>query len=69
MVDESGNTTVGVVLGVLGSLLLALLEVEVDGLVCQTKLLKDDGDLPTTKSIQMIYVVRVAAYHPLGPPL
>ena len=46
VVDQSGNTTVGVVFGVLRALLLALTEVEVDGFVRKAKLLEDEGNLP-----------------------
>lgn len=46
MVDERRDTPVGVVLGVLGLLLLALVQVEVDRLVLEAELLKDDGGLP-----------------------
>lgn len=46
VVDERRDTPVGVVLGVLGLLLLALVQVEVDRLVLEAELLKDDGGLP-----------------------
>ena len=49
MVDDRRDAAVGVVLGVLGGLVLALLEVEVDGLVGQAELLKDEGDLPVSR--------------------
>ena len=46
VVDNCGDTTVGIVLGVLGLLVLAAGEVEVDGLVGKTELLKNKDDLP-----------------------
>ena len=46
MVDDRGNTAVGIILGEFGSLLLTLLEVKVYRLVGQAELLKDKGDLP-----------------------
>ena len=46
VVDERRDAAVGVVLGVLWRLVLALLEVEVDRLVSQAELLQDEGDLP-----------------------
>ena len=46
MVDDRRDAAVRVVLGVRGRLVLAALEVEVDGLVGQAELLEDDGDLP-----------------------
>ena len=46
VVDDRGDTSVRVVLRVLGGLVLTLAEVEVDGVVGQTELLEDGGDLP-----------------------
>lgn len=46
MIDERRDTPVRVVFGVLGLLLLALVQVEVDRLVQEAELLKDDGGLP-----------------------
>ena len=51
MVDERGNATVGVELGELGGLVLALVELQVDRLVGQAKLLKNEGDLPTSEEV------------------
>ena len=52
VVDDSRDAAVGVVLGsVLGGFVLALLEVEVNWLVRQAELLKDDGDLPAWRII------------------
>ena len=46
VVDEGGDAAVRVQLRVLGRLLLALAEVEVDALVCEPELLKDERDFP-----------------------
>ena len=46
MVDNRRDTAIGIVLGVLGLLVLAAGEVEVDGLVGKTELLKNEYDLP-----------------------
>ena len=46
MVDDGGNFAVRVELGIHRVLLFARLEVEVLGLVCETELLEDYGDLP-----------------------
>ena len=46
MVDERRDTPVRVVLGVLGRLLLELVEVEVDALVGEAQLSQDEGDFP-----------------------
>ena len=46
VVDEGGNTSVWVVLHVIGALLFLLLEVKEDCFVCKAKLFQDDGDLP-----------------------
>ena len=46
MVNDGGDATVGVDLQVIWSLMLALVEVEVDRFVCQPEFFEDDGDLP-----------------------
>ena len=46
VVDDGRDAAVGVELGVLRPLLLALLEVEIDRLVRETELFKDNGDFP-----------------------
>ena len=63
MVDYRWDTTVGIVFGVFGSLVLALVESEVDGLVGQAKLFEDESDLPTIKggTVSNLFVfVRIA---------
>lgn len=46
VVDQGGNATVWIVLGVFWLLVLTLVEVEVDGVVCETELLEDNGNFP-----------------------
>lgn len=50
MIDERRDTAVRVVLGVLGSLLLEFVKVEVDALVGEAKFGQDEGDLPVDES-------------------
>ena len=46
MINEGWDTAVGVILGELGGLVFALLELEVHRLVGESELLKNDGGLP-----------------------
>lgn len=46
VVDNGRDATVGVKLHVIWTLVLGLLEVEVDGLICQPEFFKNDGDFP-----------------------
>ena len=46
VVDNGRDATVGVELHKVWTLLLALLEVEVDGFICQSEFFKDDGNFP-----------------------
>ena len=46
VVDNGRDATVGVELHEIWTLLLALLEVKVDGFICQPEFFKNDGDFP-----------------------
>lgn len=46
VIDNSWNTSIRVVLGVSRLLVFPLLEVKVDGLVCESKFLKEDSYFP-----------------------
>lgn len=59
MVNQSGNTAVGVVLGVLGSLLFGFLEVEELPLKTQVQLAQDHLYFPRTASQVVRYVPNV----------
>lgn len=72
VVDDRGNASVRVELGVLGTLVLGLAEVEVDGVVGQPELLEHGGDLPKNRTCASVSWTRrqnvaVATYQPLGP--
>ena len=51
MVDESRNTTVGVILGVFGGFMFRLIKLEVYGLVGEVQLIEDMSDFPVVKYI------------------
>ena len=51
VVNECRNTTVGIILSELGSLLFVLVEVEKNGLVGEIKLIQDIGDLPINRAL------------------
>ncbi len=46
MIDQGWNAAIWIEFNVVRRFVLAFLEVEVNGLVCQPELLEDDGDLP-----------------------
>ena len=73
VVNQSRNTTVGVVLGVLGSLLLLLSEVKVDGLVGKSKLLEHNGNLPegerTERENRIIVCIMTSSSPAIGTAL
>ena len=46
MIDYGRNTPVGIELRVFGFLLVATLEVEVNGLVSESEVVAEDGDFP-----------------------
>ena len=71
MIDYGRNTSVGVELRVFGFLLVATLEVEVNGLVSESEVVAEDGDFP--KAPGEYVVLRLIrsfwrTHHPLGPP-
>ena len=51
MVDESRNTTVGVILGVFGGFMFGLIKLEVYGLVGEVQLIEDMSDFPVVRYI------------------
>lgn len=70
MVDDRRDTSVRVVLRMRFGLVLALLEVEVDRLVRQAKLLQHSGDFPAANSSHQILGEQSRRTHqPLGPRL
>jgi hypothetical protein len=55
VVDNRGNTAVGVVLGcVLWSFMLTLPKIQEYCLICQAKFLENDGDLPVRSARQAL---------------
>ena len=71
VIDYGRNTPVGVELCVFGFLLVATLEVEVNGLVRESEIVTENGDFP--KAPGEYVVLRLTrsfwrTHHPLGPP-
>ena len=71
MIDYGWDTPVGVELCVFGFLLVATLEVEVNGLVGESEVVAENGDFP--KVLGEYAIPRLTrsfwrAHHPLGPP-
>ena len=70
VIDDGGDTTVGVDLQEFWTLLLFLAEIEVHGLVRQPELFKNDGGFPKSLiSRQVNWGEAGTTYQPLGPPL
>jgi hypothetical protein len=54
MVDDGGNTAVGIIFRVIGSFVLVLAEVEVDGLVGKTEFFKNIGNFPAIRLVRVV---------------